>query len=102
MVRIWRGGVSWAEAGVQARRRQSSRNETAAHAASKPGFGCKRRRGPGRRALITRSIIDHDPPRHAADRDRDYRLAARRVDHRDVVAESIGDIERLFVVRERD
>ena len=42
-------------------------------------------------------IIDDDTPRHATDRDRNDRLAACRIDDRDVVAEAVGHVEGFFV-----
>src|SRR5262245_2727096 len=53
-------------------------------------------------ATRRRLIIDHHAPGNAADRDRDDGLAALGVDHGDVVAEAVGDIELALVARERD
>src|SRR5262245_29014473 len=50
----------------------------------------------------TRSIIDRDAPRNAADRDGDDRLAALGLDDGDVVAEAVGHIELALVARQRD
>src|SRR5215471_7101746 len=99
MVRVWRG-ASCAAAGTAAKKRARKKS---VHATPTAGsLPRKRGRGPRHRSFLTGSIIDRDPPRHAADGDRDDRLATRGVDDRDVVAKTVGDVEGLLVARERE
>src|SRR3974377_518005 len=53
-------------------------------------------------AKIHNLIIDGHAPGNAADRNRDDRLAALRIDDGDVVAEAVGDEHLAFIARERD
>ena len=64
-------------------------------APARPQTRASRQRPVNSRTGCQRLLIDDHAPGHAADRNRDHRLAALRVDDRDVVAEAVGDVKQL-------
>src|SRR5258705_8492041 len=99
MVRVWRGGGCCAEAGREKKSDSRITGISAPAAKARRLRSLSPFRGPSggegaqerRRRAFVQSIIDRDAPGDAADRDRDDRLAARRGDHRGVVAEPLRD-----------
>src|SRR5262244_779360 len=62
------------------------------------GFGWARFALPSLRCMKN-LIIDHDAPGNAPHRYRHGRLSGLEIDHGDIVAKTVGDVERLFVTR---
>src|SRR5581483_12487943 len=71
-------------------------------ASSPPPSSAEREPSPHANTDCGALIIDQDAIRNAANRHGDFRLARFGVDDGDVVAETVGDVERLLVVRKRN